>query len=158
MIAATGTLTGGKVVPMRRKQRTAAWLLGLVVIVLGPTCTSAQKKDVATRRVTDPEEACFNVRNVSSFSALNERFVYVRLLRGESYLLTLDHVYTSLPFATGITISNTFSRVCSDTGAAITFTDFGGQVSCRIVRVEAVADKEQAERLARHRTTPRSEG
>jgi len=139
---------------MHLMQRTAAWLLGLILTVSGLACTSTQKVVTSGRR-TDPKEACFNVRNVSSSSALHERFVYVRLLGGESYLLTLDHVYTSLPFATGITISGTFSRVCSDTGAMITFTDFGRPVFCRIVRVEAVADKEQAERLVKHRTTPK---
>jgi len=142
---------------VHREQWTAAWLLGLILTVSGPACSSTQK-GITGRSWTDPEEACFNVRNADSFTALHEMFVYVRLLRGESYLLTLDHVYTRLPFATGITISNIFSRVCSDTGAAITFTDFGHQVSCRIVRVEAVADKEQAERLVKYRTTPRSEG
>jgi hypothetical protein len=146
-----------EVIKVQIKQQTVPWLLGLVLTVPWLACTSTQKV-VTSRSWTDPKEACFNVRNIASFSALHERFVYVRLLSGESYLLTLDNVYTGLPFATGITISGTFSRVCSDTGATLTFMEFGRQVFCRIVRVEAVADKEQAEKLVKHRTAPEPKG
>jgi len=132
-----------------------AWLLGLILTVSGLACTSAQKVDTSGS-VPAAEEACFNVRNVDSFSPLHGRFVYVRLLGGhEHYLLTLDNVYTSLPFATGITISQEFTHVCSDTGARITFIDFGRPVFCHILRVEAVASKEAAQELVRDRTTPK---
>ena len=76
----------------------------------------------------------------------------------EHYLLTLDNVYLGLPYATGITISGTFSRVCSDTGAMITYLDSGRPAFCRIRRVEAVASKEEAEELVKDRTTPRPKG
>ena len=138
---------------MHVKQRTVAWLLGLVLAVSGLACTSTQKVDRSGSRPA-AEEACFNVRRVNSFSPLHPRFVYVRLLGGESYLLTLDSVYTSLPFATGITISQEFSRVCSDTGARITYVESGHPVFCRIVRVEAVANKDAAQKLVEDRTTP----
>jgi len=78
----------------------------------------------------------------------------VRMLGGqEHYLLTLDGVYVNLPFATSITIADNFSRVCSDTGARITFVNAGTPVSSRIVRVEAVESKEVAEQVVKDRTT-----
>ena len=141
---------------MHRKRRTAARLLGLILMISGLACTSTQKVVTSGRR-TDPKEACFNVRNVRTFSALHERYVYVRVRSDEHYLLTMDRLCMGLPFATGIAISGEFSRVCSDTGATITYVEFGRQAFCRIVRVEAVADKEQAERLVKYRTTPKPE-
>jgi hypothetical protein len=120
-------------------------------------CTSAQNTAAAGAREAGTE-ACFNVRNVDSFSPLHAKFVYLRLVGGEQYLLTLDSVYTSLPFATGIKISNEFSRVCSNTGARITFMDFSRPVFCCIIRVEAVASKEAAKKLVQDRTTPKGKG
>jgi hypothetical protein len=140
---------------MHNKQHTMAWLLGLVLTVSGLACTSTQKVDTSGSE-SAAQRACFNVRNVDSFSPLHARFVYVRLLGGdEHYLLTLDAIYTSLPYAIGITISNEFSRVCSETGARITYVDSGRPVYCRIVRVEAVASKEAAQKLVEDRTTPK---
>jgi hypothetical protein len=142
---------------MDTKRRTIVSVLGLILVVPGLACTST--KDVS-RSNSQPavREACFNVRKVDSFSPLHPRFVYVRLLGDEHYLLTLDSVYTSLPFATGIAISDTFSRVCSDTGTMLTFLDAGRRVSCRIVRVEAVASREAAQKLVEERTTPKPRG
>jgi hypothetical protein len=142
---------------MQRKQRRAAWLLGVILTVSGLACTSTQKVDTSGGGPAT-KEACFNVRTIESFSPLHERFVYLRTLGGEHYLLTMDGVYTSLPFATGITISGQFSRVCSDTGARITYTNFGRPVFCRIVRVEAIAHKEAAQKLVGDRTTPKPKG
>jgi hypothetical protein len=144
---------------MHSEQRTAAWLLGLILTVSGLACTSTQKVVTSGSEpgsAPAAEEACFNVRKVDSFSALHARFVYVRLLGDEHYLLTLDRVYTGLPYVTGgISISQEFTRVCSDTGARITFTDSGRMVYCRIVRVEAVASKKAAQELVEDRTTPK---
>lgn len=143
---------------MHREQRTAAWLLGLILTVSVLACTSTQKADTTGGTGPAAKEACFNVRRVDSFSPLHERFVYVRLLGNEHYLLTLDSVYTSLPYATGIKISGTFSRVCSDMAEMITYMDSGHPVFCRIVRVEAVASKEAAQQLVKDRTTPKPKG
>ncbi len=142
---------------MHRKQRVAAWLLCLISAVLALACTSTQQVGTTDSGRAD-NEACFNVRRVQSFSPLHERFVYVLVGSDEHYVLTLDAVYVNLPFATGITISGDFSRVCSNTGAMIAFMDFGRQTVCRIVRVDAVASREAAEELVRDRTTPKPKG
>ncbi len=139
------------------KQRTAAFLLGLISTLAGLACTSTLKVDTSSSGPA-ANEACFDASRVRSFSPLHERFVYLRVGSDEHYLLTLDSVYTSLPFATGIAISGTFSRVCSDTGARITYLDSGRPVFCRIVRVEAVASREAAQKLVEDRTTPKPKG
>ncbi len=140
---------------MHSTQRTAAWLLSLISTVSGLACTSTQKVHTMSGGERAAKEACFNVRKVDSFSPLHGRFVYVRLLGGEQYLLTLDALYIGLPYATGITIAGNFSRVCSETGATLTFRDSGRQVFSRIVRVEAVDSKEAARELVEDRTTPK---
>ncbi len=153
-------------------QRTAAWLLVLIGAISGLACTSTPKAEPgsapAAEEASTPtiepvaprpdfQLSCFNVSNVRRYSVLHERYVYVRVRSNEHYLLTLDRPCIGLPFATGIAISNEFSRVCSDTQASITFQDGGRVASCGIVRVEAVADKEMAERAVKNRTTPQPE-
>ncbi len=141
---------GREMATVRGRQRTVAWLLGLIATAAGPGCTSTQRAGSGQRQPA-VTEVCFNVRNVDTFSPLEQHSVHLRTLGGENYLLTLDGVYTTLPFATGITISNGFSSVCSNTGATITFVNFGRPVFCRIVRVESVPSKETAEQRARQR-------
>lgn len=140
---------------MHRKQRTPARLLGLILAVSGIACTSTHTLNTTSGTGPAAKDACFNVRNVDSFSPLHPSFIYVRLLREQHYLLTLDSVYVSLPYATGIKISGDFSRVCSDSGAMITYMDSGRPAFCRIIRVEAVASKEAAQKLVEDRTTPK---
>jgi hypothetical protein len=141
------------VVTVSSKQRAVAWFLGLVLTVSGLACTSSQKVPTADRG-TLATKACFNLRTVDSFSPLGNQFVYLRTLSDEHYLLTLDAVYVTLPFATRITIADNFSRICSDTGARITYVNAGVPIFCRIVRVEAVGSKEVAQQVVKDRTTP----
>jgi hypothetical protein len=143
----------------------------MVLMVSGLACTSTPKAEETSTPVEetstptvepiaprpDLQLSCFNVRNVRRYSALHQRYVYVRVRSNEHYLLTLERPCISLEFATGIAISNDFSRVCSDTLAYITFRDGGRLDRCTIVRVEAVADKAMAERVVKNRTTPKPE-
>jgi len=132
----------------------AVLLAGFISSVSVLACTATASRQVETVSEARPvvEDACFNLRNVAGFSPLHGRFVYVRLIDGTQYLMTLDNIYTSLPYATGIAISGTFTRVCSDTGAMLSFSDFDRRVSARIVRVEAVLSKETAQALVDDRT------
>ena len=156
---------------MNTKQRTIAPFLGLVLAFSGLACTSTPKteetstpmEEISTPMIEpvaprpDLQLSCFNVRNVRRYSVLHERYVYVRVRGNEHYLLSLERPCMGLPFATGIAISNDFSRVCSDTLAYITFRDGGRLDRCTIIRVEAVADKAMAERVVTNRTTPKPE-
>jgi hypothetical protein len=138
---------------MSDRQRAIAWLLGVILSTSGPACSSTQTVDPSA--APPAEHPCFNIRNVDSFSPLHPRYVYLRLITDRHYLLTLDHIYTSLPYATRIAISEAFTRVCSETGARLTFVDAGRRVSCRIVRVETVESREAAKKLVDERTTPK---
>lgn len=142
---------------MNARQWASAWLLASLLTFSGVACTSTTKNE-RPGSSPDTEQACFNAHRVRSFSPLHERFVYVRARGDEHYLLTMDAVCMGLPFATAITISGTYSRVCSDTGAMITYLNSGRSASCRIIRVEAVASKEAAQELVTARTTPRPRG
>jgi Family of unknown function (DUF6491) len=139
------------------KQLTAAFLLALISMLVGLACTSVPRVRPSGG---GPEsvDACFDVSRVRSFSPLDGRSVYVRVGSDEHFLLTMDSYYPSLPFATGITISGIFSRVCSDTGARITYLDSGSPVFGRIVRVEAVASREAARKRVEDRTNPKPKG
>jgi hypothetical protein len=145
-------------------RRTTA---GLVILILAAAvcgCSSTPKADPTSTPTVEPiaprpdlQLSCFNVRNVRRYSVLHERYVYVRVRGDEHYLLSLERPCIGLPYATGIAISNDFSRVCSDTLAYITFKDGGRVDRCTIVRVEVVADKAMAERVVKNRTTPKPE-
>jgi hypothetical protein len=140
---------------MTETPRTAAWLLGLILAVPALACTSAQGVDTSGGATTTTG-ACFSVRRVASFSPLSERYVYVRLEDDKQFLLTLDRLYMGLPFAIGIAMHGEYSRVCSDTGASITFKDTGGPAVARIIRVEAVASRDAARKLVDERSMPKS--
>ena len=139
---------------MHRKQRAAACLLGVISAISGLACTSTQTAETGGS-APEGQEACFNVRNVDSFSPLSNRFVYVRTTGDKHYLLTMDSMYPSLPYATGIAMSGNYAWVCSNTGAMITYVDAGRPVFCRILSVEAVVGKEAAQKLVDARTTPK---
>jgi hypothetical protein len=141
-----------KVATVHALPRTAVWIVSVVAAVSVPACTSTRQVETVSESRPVVEDTCFSLRDVASFSPLHGRFVYVRLVRGQQYLLTLDNIYTSLPYATGVAISGTFDRVCSDAGAVLSFSDFGRRVSARIVRVEAVNSKETAQALVDDRT------
>jgi hypothetical protein len=135
------------------RRHTAASFLGLVLAVFGIACTSTKKVDTSSSG-PDTNEACFDVRRVDSFSPLHERFVYVRAGSDEHYLLTMDRYCTGLPYAIGIRLSGDFSRVCSDTGATITYMYAGNPTTCRILHVESTASKEAAQKRVEDRTPP----
>jgi hypothetical protein len=97
------------------------------------------------------EKACFNVREVRNFDALDDRFVYVEGRGDERFLLTMLPGCIGLRGALGIAISNDFSRVCSLDTARITYRGLGSVETCTIHDVEAVEDKAAAEALVKAR-------
>ncbi len=139
---------------MLRKRRFAAYSLVLIGTVLGVACTTTQKADATGGARPATGEPCFSVRTVDSVSPLHARFVYVRVLGGEQYLLTLDSVYLNLPAALGFKITSDVTWVCSDSGARLSFRDADVPVSARIIRVESVPSREAAERLVKERSAP----
>jgi hypothetical protein len=142
------------VAPVDRNHGKAAWTVLAALALVGLACTSAPRPEVRGH-VSSAHEACFDARLIDSFSPLGDRFVYLRDLRGGQYLLTLDSMYTSLPNATGIRLLSSFGRVCSDSGARITYRSFSSPIVCRIIRVEQVASEDEARRLVEGRSSAR---
>ncbi len=97
------------------------------------------------------EEACFNVRDIRSFSALDSERLYARGRRDEHFLITVYATCFGLQSALQIAISGTVGRVCSTTSATIAYRSSGQLEQCRIRQVEAVEDRDAAKELAEAR-------
>ena len=130
-------------------------VLLVVAVVVAAGTGWAREHGANSTTSSDVEKTCFRVRNTRGFSALDDRFVYVRCIRDAHYLLTMENRCYGLEYSIKIAISNEFDRVCSDDGATITYRDFSRADRCRILTVEAVAGLEQAEAIVRERTTAR---
>lgn len=137
--------------------RCMSWRMAVVismVALVGSGCTSSAPRD-RVGVVADAREGCLNADHARSFTPLHERYVYVRGRSGEHYLLTMDRYCLGLTHATGITLTSTFPRICSGSGAYLSYSHIGQRLSCGILIVEVVRDKKTAERLVFERTPPR---
>ena len=131
-------------------------LFALIVTIAGTACTST--KEVGKIEGSPiAEEACFNVRDVRSFDAIRDRFVYVRCLRDGHYLLTMENACQGLQNSLAVAVASGFNRVCSSDRATLTYRDFDRTRHCRILRVEAVDDLAAAATLVESRTNPKIE-
>jgi len=135
---------------LRITSASLAWIL--VVSCSGLTQKAAKTTDTEPTAVA----ACFNVPDAKSYHALHDRYVYVRLARKKHFLLTIGEGCRGLSYGFGIAISNEFNRVCSQSGAVITYRQFDQTHRCLILEVEAVDDMAAAEALVERRTTPAS--
>ena len=100
---------------------------------------------------TKPEEACFRVRDVRGFTAMDDRFVSVECVRKRHYLLTMANPCFGLENSIGIKVANQFDRVCSNDGAWITYKDFNQTKRCTILTVESVTGLDQAKKVVGER-------
>jgi len=132
---------------LRFTSASLAWIL--VVSCSGLTQKTAETTDTEPTAVA----ACFSVRDTRSYHVLHDRYVYVRCIRKKHFLLTIDEGCRGLSYGFGIAISNEFNRVCSQSGAVITYLQFDQTHRCLILEVEAVADMAAAEALVERRTT-----
>jgi uncharacterized protein DUF6491 len=136
----------------------------LIVASLGLTLGFAQDGADEAREVDiaggEPpaEKACFNVREARSFSALDDRHVYLEAPRNKHFLLTMVTGCFGLERSLQIAISNSLSRVCSVDFAEITYRGLSGELeTCPIRQVEAVEDRAAAEQLAEFRNRANEE-
>lgn len=139
---------------MMRTRCCAVAVLGALVLA-GGACSSSGRADSRADVDAEVREGCLNSNHARSFTPLHERFVYVRGRSGEHYLLTMDRYCIGLPHAAGITLASTFPRICSGSGAFLTYSHIGQPQRCGVLTVEVVRDKETAERLVYERTPPR---
>lgn len=141
---------------MRLRNQIPVVCFGLLVVILGVGCASTQQ-ETSSEDEANGTEACFNVRDTRSFTALHNRFVYVEGSRNEHYLLTMINACLDLEHALGINITNDFNRICSGSGAWITYQRFGKPARCTILKVESVKDLDSAKKTVQQRTTPAGE-
>jgi hypothetical protein len=127
-------------------------VLAVAIGLLG--CGSIPDANNRADAVRAADEACFNVRDARSYHALHDRYVYLRCARKKHFLLSIGEGCRGLSHGSGIAISNEFDRVCSQSGAVITYRQFDQTHRCLILQVEAVANLEAATALVEDRTTP----
>jgi len=141
---------------MNVKGHMIASLLGLILTVAGLGCGSTNR---ASQGEGEPAaaEACFNVRDVLSFDALHDKYVYVRCRRGRHFLLTMGNICLGLRNSLAVAVSNDFNRVCSQDRATITYEGLGRTSRCQILWVEMVEDRVAAQKLVDRRTSPQAE-
>ena len=140
---------------MKKTTPLAVLFLPLVLTGTAPGCAASSAPAGTAVDNRGDERACFNVKDALSFSALHDKFVYVRCRRDRHYLLTMENICLGLKNSTAISIASGFNRVCTNDRATITYNGLGRTSRCSILTVEAVEDRAAAEKLVESRTRPK---
>ncbi len=126
--------------------------VAIASILIAPAYTAEDEDEGATADADGSAAVCVFTRNISNFDALDNEHVFVQARRDENYLFTLDRGCFGLRSANVIAISDTTSRVCSNSLGRLTYREMGsGLRYCRIRNIEAVADKDAARALVKAR-------
>ena len=123
-------------------------MIGVLAVAVSPA--SAEEPGGESSK---QERTCFRVRDVRGASAIDDRFVYIKAVRDQHYLLTMVNSCLGLENSIGVTISNKFDRVCSHDKSWITYKDFNETKRCTILTVESVADLDRAKTVVQERRT-----
>ena len=119
------------------------------VTAIGLSTAHADEHDAEE---TEAERVCVYTRDIDNFDALDNRHVYVEARRDQRYLFTLDGGCFGLRSANVIAISDTTSRVCSNSFGRLSYREMGSSLRyCRIRDIEAVVDKDAARALVKAR-------
>jgi hypothetical protein len=97
------------------------------------------------------KEDCFNIRQISSWDAIDRDHVYLKEGVNNHYLVTLFSSCPGLRSANAIALSNSMGRMCPNDFGRITFRDAGMRSSCRIDNIEKVESKDMAVSLVEAR-------
>ena len=98
------------------------------------------------------KDDCFNIRQITSWDAIDRDHVYLKEGVSSHYLVTLFSSCPGLRSANAIALSNQMGRVCPRDFGRITFRDAGMRSSCRIDNIEKVESKDVAVSMATART------
>ena len=124
-------------------------LTSAIVIVANPIVAEEAADQT---QAAESERVCVFARDIDNFDALDNRHVYVEGRRDQQYLFSLDPGCFGLRSANVIAISDTTSRVCSNSFGRLTYREAGtGLRYCRIRDIEVVADKDAARALVQAR-------
>ena len=128
-------------------------------LILVLTGCAAPSEEVADESLGAPGKVCVNVRNISSFDAIDDRHIYIKA-RGQQkhFLFTMRGGCLGLRSAHGIAVKDTLSSVCSNSSGEIIYRDMGRDLqSCRIRTIEAVSGKDDSKRLVEDRKAAKRE-
>jgi hypothetical protein len=127
--------------------RSHTSLAGLVAALAAGACASAP-----ARRASEGERVCIDRRDINTIRALDDRHAFVKVRAGHFHLLTVDKTCRGMSLARSIGIMEATTRVCGDGFSFLAFEEpTVGSMSCRIERIEPVADQNAAEELIRSR-------
>ncbi len=138
------------------RRSTMVSLLALILVAVPLAGCASTKGTGGSGGAAAAAGECFAANMTNSFSYLHGRYVYVDVIGGKHYLLTLANECLALRSAMNIAISSEFEQVCSDSGAAITYSSFDRMHYCRVIKVQEVKDKAEAELLVKELTTPKA--
>jgi len=143
--------------------RTTSLAVALVLFVVPFSVFSQEDKDTATAEsapaaAVPSKKTCFNVRDVRSISAVEDRFVYVRCIRDQHYLLTMVNGCIGLENSIAVAVANGHNRVCSLDRGVIVYKDFDQTRKCDVLLVEKVADRDAAIALIAEKKQAASQG
>jgi len=120
-------------------------LLILSLFISGCAATDSDKQPTS-------KDDCFNIRQITSWDAIDRDHVYLKEGVSSHYLVTLLTSCPELRYANAIALSNQMGRVCPNDLGRITFRDAGMRSSCRIDNIEKVESKDVAVSMAAART------
>lgn len=105
------------------------------------------------------DRVCVNVRNINSFDAIDDRYLYVRALgQQKQFLFTMAGGCFGLRSAHTIAVKDILNRVCSNSFGEVVYREAGRELaSCRINTIEAVATKDDAVDLVANRKAAKKE-
>ena len=122
--------------------------LMIAAVMLGG-CASSQP----TAQDSDTKRTCVRIRQINSYSALDDRHVYVNVTGKDNYMLTVDHGCPGLTFARGISIAEHSTRVCGNGSGLLSFHQPGAGIRrCRIIMIDKVENQKEAKALIKART------
>ena len=106
-------------------------ILFVSILALSGCAASSEKMTEESRE--NAGTVCLNVRNISSFDAIDDQYLYVKALgKQKHFLFTMDRACFGLRSAQTIAVRDKFTRVCSDSFGEVIYRDMGrGLESCR---------------------------
>ena len=130
--------------------RTTFLGLTLPALVLGG-CASVPAAERSKAR-----KHCINTREINVMSPLDDQHVFVKVGADRNYLLTTEDGCPGLKLARKLGIWEATSRVCGDGVSLLTFEQpTGGEMRCRIAKIDSVRDKVAALELIAAEVPPK---
>ncbi len=129
--------------------RITSIIMFIVAAVVLGGCATGQ----TTTEKSDTGRTCVRVRQINSYSAIDDQHVFVNVTGKDNYMFTVDHGCPGLTFARGIMVAEHSSRVCGDGSGLLAFNQPGvGARRCRIITIDMVENQEACKALIASRS------